>query len=92
MSCWPSDSTLIEKPVAAWMACPALVCLPTQNRTSGGSSDTEVKELAVIARIVPSTSRAITVTPVTNWPTVWRNVRASIGMLGSLQERAPPRS
>ena len=40
--------------------------LPTQNSTSGGSSESEVNELAVIARIDPSTSAAITVTPVTN--------------------------
>ncbi len=35
-----------------------------------GSSDTDVNEFAVIARMEPSTSAAITVTPVTNCPTV----------------------
>ncbi|MNC87451.1 hypothetical protein D3C83_31790 [compost metagenome] len=59
---------LIEKPVAAWIAWPARVCWPTQKRTSGGSSDSDVKEFAVMARVVPSTSNAMTVTPVANCP------------------------
>ena len=49
---------------------PVLVFLPTQNSTSGGSSDSDVNELAVSACTVPSISVAITVTPVANWPTV----------------------
>src|SRR5262245_27352366 len=44
---------------------------------SGGSSDTEVNALAVIARMAPAAPVAITVTPVANWPTVWRNARES---------------
>src|SRR4029434_11071327 len=60
------------------MSCPAFVPLPRQKSTSGGLSESEVNELAVSARIDPSTSIAMTVTPVTNWPTVCRNVRGSI--------------
>jgi len=52
------------------MSCPVRVFLPTQKSTSGGSSDSDVKELAVSACTVPSISVAITVTPVANCPTV----------------------
>src|SRR5215510_5937598 len=62
------------------MPCPILVSLPTHTRMSGGSSDTEVKEFAVIARNSPSMSIATTVTPVTNCPTVCRSVRPSTDM------------
>src|SRR4029453_15807377 len=55
----------------------AFVCLPRQNSTSGGSSESEVNEFAVMARISPSSSMAITVTPVTNCPTARRNARES---------------
>ena len=52
------------------MSCPVFVFLPTQKSTSGGSSDSDVNELAVSACTVPSISAAITVTPVANCPTV----------------------
>src|SRR5262245_24747325 len=51
--CW---RMLTENPRADSMSWPILVCLPTQNRTSGGSSDSDVKEFAVIALIEPSMS------------------------------------
>src|SRR5688572_26327065 len=81
---------LTENPGAVWMSCPALVPFPRQKSTSGGSSDSDVNEFAVMARIEPSTSRAMTVTPVTNCPTVWRNVRSSTSMVraGSILRRS----
>src|SRR5471032_1200086 len=50
-----------------------LAVVPRLHSTSGGSSETELKELAVRQRKLPSASRVvITVTPVANWPSVWR--------------------
>jgi hypothetical protein len=71
---------LTENPDARWMSCPIFVFVPTQNKTSGGSSDSDVNEFAVIALIEPSTSVAMMVTPVANRPTVCRNARGSIDM------------
>src|SRR5260370_14122415 len=46
----------------------------TQTRTSMGSSETEVKELAVMPWILPgSRSTVTTVTPVVKWPRALRN-------------------
>ena len=61
--------------------------LPRQKSTSGGSSDNDVNEFAVIARISPSTSIAITVTPVTKRPTVCLKVRESMDITRSLGRR-----
>src|SRR5436853_5674726 len=69
-----------EKPVARSMFCPRCAFFATQKSTSGGSSESDVKALAVIPRTVPSISAAITVTPVTNCPTVRRNSRGSISI------------
>src|SRR5688572_12697624 len=77
---WSPRRMLIEKPGAERICRPALVSFPRQNSTSGGSSDSDVNEFAVIARISPSTSIAITVTPVTKRPTVCRRVRESTGI------------
>jgi len=52
------------------MSCPVFVVLPTQNRTSGGSSETPVNELTVNARITPSISVVMIVTPVAKCPSV----------------------
>jgi hypothetical protein len=53
-------------------ACPRL------HSTSGGSIDTELKELAVRPTKLPSGSRVvITVTPVANWDKAWRKWSAS---------------
>src|SRR5918995_361484 len=82
---------LIENPAAEWIEWPALVSLPRQKSTSGGSSEREVNELAVMARISPSISTATTVTPVANRPAVWRNARASIGIT-ELPATTPPRA
>src|SRR5882724_2344544 len=49
-----------------------------QTRTRSGSSETEVKELAVMPWTTPgSRSTVITVTPVTKVPATRRNVRGS---------------
>ena len=46
--------------------------------TSGGSSETELKELAVRPRKLPSASRVVmTVTPVANCDSAWRNCAES---------------
>src|SRR5574342_580625 len=78
-SCWSCPRMLTAKPETARMCRPAFVSLPRQNSTSGGSSDNDVNEFAVIARTSPSLSSAITVTPVTKRPSVWRRVRGSRG-------------
>jgi|ERR1700730_901628 len=52
----------------------------TQTRISMGSSETEVKELAVIPCTKPgSRSTVTTVTPVEKWPSALRNSRAVSG-------------
>ena len=57
---------LTQNRAPTWISCPVRVTFPTQKRTSGGSSDSDVNELAVSACTVPSISVAITVTPVAN--------------------------
>src|SRR6266568_565402 len=52
-----------------------------QNRTSGGSRETDVNELTVVPTARPSTPVVITVTPVTNRPHTWRRVRDSTGWI-----------
>ena len=63
-SCWVSARMLTEKRFVWWIAWPMCAVLPTQKRTSGGSSDSDVNAFAVIPRTSPSTSAAMTVTPV----------------------------
>src|SRR3990167_7450499 len=47
--------------------------------TSMGSSDTELKLLAVMPTRLPAASRAVmTVTPVANWPSAVRNALESV--------------
>ena len=48
------------------------------HKTSGGESETELNELAVMPTNWPDGARAvITVTPVANWPSASRNARVS---------------
>src|SRR6266550_3204637 len=75
---------LTVNPLTASMAWPVFVFFPTQKRTSGGSSETAVNELTVSARIAPSASVVMIVTPVANCPTVWRNARESIMSKGGV--------
>src|SRR5262245_64681330 len=69
-SCCSWLRMLTANPDTFRICCPAFVSFPRQKSTSGGSSDSDVKEFAVIARTSPSLSRETTVTPVTNRPTV----------------------
>src|SRR5690606_33357912 len=63
--------------------------LPMLHNTRGGSRDTDEKLLAVIARGVPSASRAvITVTPVAKEPRVLRSWRVSNSVTGRLPRRS----
>ena len=57
--------------------------LPMQTEMSGGSSDTELKELAVKPAGLPSTVVVTTVTPVTNAPSA---VLKSRGSMASVSE------
>ena len=57
---------LTENPAAERMNALRWAVLPTQNSTSGGSSDSDVNAFAVIALTASSASVAMTVTPVTN--------------------------
>ncbi|MNY57439.1 hypothetical protein D3C86_1936450 [compost metagenome] len=43
------------------------------NSTSGGSSDTELNELMVAPKRLPSTVAVTMATPVANWPNALRN-------------------
>jgi hypothetical protein len=54
----------------------------TQKATSGGSSDTDVKELTDRPRGWPPDRQVTTVTPVAKWPRTWR-YRASSILLGA---------
>src|SRR5689334_12235261 len=56
-----------------------LLALPDRlHSTSGGSSETELKELAVKPRKLPSARRVVmTVTPVANWDRAWRKCAES---------------
>src|SRR3954468_7873588 len=55
-----------------------LAALPRLHSTSGGSSDTELKELAVRPRKLPSASRVVMmVTPVANCDSAWRKCAES---------------
>ena len=64
-------------------ACPKVLqntrTMATQTSTSGGASDTEVKELAVIPCAAPEASRTVaTVIPLANLPQIRRNCCFSI--------------
>ena len=50
-----------------------------QNRTSGGSSDSAANDWQANPIGAPSAIVVITVMPVQNWPSTFRNVRGSIG-------------
>src|SRR5579863_5905603 len=55
--------------------------------TSGGSSETDAKELAVMPCTFPGARSAVTtVTPVANWPRAWRNSRAVGGEVSIVEE------
>src|SRR5438128_6014817 len=55
-----------------------LAMLDRLHSTSGGSSETELKELAVSPRKLPSSRRVVmTVTPVANWDRAWRKCAES---------------
>ena len=87
---------------ATWMAAMLLAVCARLHSTSGGSSETELKELMVTPSRAPSPWRAvITVTPVANWDRAWRNclvsnsgaephaVRADMGSLHAWVEFNP---
>src|SRR6266403_3109312 len=58
----------------------------TQTRISSGSSETEVKELAVMPCTRPGPrSTVTTVTPVANWPSARRNSEV-LGVVGGIGE------
>src|SRR5215510_6222354 len=76
--------------VPTLMACARWAFFFTQKRTSGGSSETDVNALAVIARRDPLVPVAMTVTPVANWPTVLRYERGSIMPAIDWQRYFPP--
>src|SRR5262245_45610234 len=69
-----------EAPIAVWVRAR----LSAQNRTRGGSRETEVNELTVIAWGSPPWLVVTTVTPVANWPSTLRNSAASKDMYSSL--------
>src|SRR5467141_3093827 len=79
-ACCPALSTLTPKRFFFCRNGRIFARWSTQTRISGGSSETEVKELAVMPRIFPgSRSTVITVTPVENWPSALRNSRVVSG-------------
>src|SRR5687768_8779576 len=76
--CWPVCSTLTAKWFAEVRAAAHAAILWTQTSSSGGSSDTEVKLLAVIPNGRPCESKQVTtVTPVAKQPSASRRVRWS---------------
>src|SRR6266436_66106 len=79
-ACCPALSTLTPKRFFFWRRGRIFARWSTQTRMSMGSSETEVKELAVMPWILPgSRSTVTTVTPVENWPSALRNSRVVSG-------------
>src|SRR5439155_1107919 len=71
---WSAASTFTTNRVAAWSAPCISLRLSIETSSSGGSSETEAMELAVIPTRAPSARRAVTtVTPVAKRPRSWRN-------------------
>jgi hypothetical protein len=78
MACWSACSTLTVNRPAASRIGRLRELRSTQTRARGGSSDTEVNELAVSPTRRPSSQTVvITVTPVVKHPKAWRSARAS---------------
>src|SRR5260370_35308641 len=74
MASCPSLRTLTPKRFFFWSKGRIFARRSTQTRISMGSSETEVKELAVMPWIFPgSRSTVTTVTPVVKWPSALRN-------------------
>jgi hypothetical protein len=63
---------LTQKRPAAWIDGHVVDDFAAQNATSGGSSESDVKELTARPAGSPSCTAVITVTPVTKWPSTWR--------------------
>src|SRR5207248_9634434 len=80
-------STLSTKRSAALSAGCMSLSRATDTSTSGGSSDTDATELAVIPTGRPAGSRVVrTVTPVAKRPSSWRNCAGSTPGMSSPQE------
>src|SRR3546814_885370 len=76
--CCSARRTLTAKRPASQKLSKLGVSLSRQNRTSGGSSETEEKELMVMPRLRPEGSRAVTtVTPVAKQPRTRRKAKES---------------
>src|SRR3954454_1088257 len=76
--CWPVCSTLIAKCDALVSASAVAASLWTHTRSSGGSSETEVKLLTVRpAGVTAESTQVTTVTPVAKQPSASRRVRGS---------------
>ena len=74
MSFWLSARIFTAKPCAAVKVAQLDAALAMQTRSNGGSSETDVKELAVKPRGAPSASMVVTmVTPVMNAPKATQN-------------------
>src|SRR5215470_11677197 len=79
ISFWCSARMLTAKCGAAEKTWQLAAALAMHTRTSGGSSDTEVKEFAVKPRGVPSGCSVVTtVTPVAKAPRAWRKALGSM--------------
>src|SRR6266496_6587462 len=87
MASWSAASTFNTKRGAARSAGYISFFWSTDTRTSGGSSDTEATELAVIPTGRPAGSRVVrTVTPVAKRPSSWRNWAGSTADISSPYE------
>ena len=76
--CWPAASTWMAKWLAPWKSQTLGAWRARLHSTSGGSSETEENELAVMPTRRPSGARVVmTVTPVVNWPKALRSSRGS---------------
>src|SRR6266851_5513167 len=86
MASCPSLRTLTPKRFFFWSRGSIFARWSTQTRISMGSSETEVKELAVMPWILPgSRSTVTTVTPVVKWPSALRNSKDESGGGGILE-------
>ena len=72
-----SCSTLTQKCPLASMACQDRDTLVGQNSTSGGSSDSAANDWQAKPTGASSCMVVMTVMPVQNWPSTFRNVRGS---------------
>src|SRR5690349_18566879 len=76
-SSWSSARMLTQKRPAAWILGHDDDWFPAQNRTDGGSSDSDENDPTAMPTGASSASAVMTVTPVGKCPSTWRYLAES---------------